>query len=422
MNIQTTLPSEGTTSPPDTAVRRGVPAGAWIGAGVGAALLLLLIVVGILHRASAEHQLAQSTRESAIPVVAVTRPVASRVTPDLALPGNTQAFTDTPIYSRTTGYLKQWIFDIGAHVRKGQLMAIIESPEVDQQLQVAQANLKSAQADLNLAQTTATRYQNLLRLNSVSQQETDQATSNALARKAAVDAAQAGVRRLEQLQGFERVYAPFTGIVTARNTDVGALIEAGAEGSSASTTAAKELFHLAAIGTIRVFVPVPEVYSAGVRDGSEATLTLDEYPGQTFDGTIARNSSAIDPSSRTLNVEVDVPNPKGKLLPGAYVFVHFKIPNHTPTMTIPSNTLLFRGEGLQVGVVRNGKVALVPVKIAHDNGATVQIDSGLEASDQIILDPSDSLTAGQEVRINSNGVGSGTGTSAGGSGNGAGPA
>ncbi len=421
MNTQTTLPSEGTPSPADTAPRRGIPAGAWIGAGVGVAILLLLIVLGILHRSAAEHQLEQSTRESAIPIVAVTHPTASRIVPDLALPGNAQAFTETPIYSRTTGYLKKWIFDIGARVRKGQLMAVIESPEIDQQLQVAQANLKSAQADLNLAQTTATRYQNLLRLNSVSQQETDQATSNALARRAGVDAAQASVRRLEQLQGFERIYAPFSGIVTARNTDVGALINAGAEGSSPSTTAAKELFHLAAIGTIRVYVAVPEVYSASVRDGSKATLTLDEYPGQTFVGAITRNSSAIDPSSRTLNVEVDVPNPKGKLLPGAYVFVHFKIPNHTPTLTIPSNTLLFRGEGLQVGVVRNGKVALVPVKIAHDNGATVQIDAGLQPSDQIILDPSDSIAAGQEVRINSNGVDAGTGTSAGGLGNGAGP-
>jgi RND family efflux transporter MFP subunit len=273
------------------------------------------------------------------------------------------------------------------------LMAVIETPEVDQQLQVAQADLKSAQANLDLANTTSTRYQNLLKTNSVSKQETDVAVSDAAAKQAAVDASMANVRRLEQLQSFEKVYAPFDGIVTARNTDIGRLISAG------QNTTPQELFHLAAIGKLRVYVAVPEAYSAAIKDGGKAALTLDEFPGKTFEGTIARNSNAIDQSTRTLNVEVDVDNPKGELLPGAYVFVHFKVPEHAAGMMLPSNTLLFRSEGLRVGVVRNGRVQLVPVKISKDAGATVEIASGLTSNDPVVLDPSDSLTSGQEVQI-----------------------
>jgi RND family efflux transporter MFP subunit len=260
-------------------------------------------------------------------------------------------------------------------------------------LQVAQADLKSAQANLDLANTTSARYVNLLKTNSVSKQETDVAVSDAAAKKAAVDAAMANVRRLEQLQSFENVYAPFDGIVTARNTDIGRLIQAG------QNTTAQELFHLAAIGKIRVYVAVPEAYSSAIKVGGKAALTLDEYPGRSFEGTIARNSNAIDQSTRTLNVEVDVENPKGELLPGAYVFVHFKIPDHVANLMIPSNTLLFRSEGLRVGVVRDGRVQLVPVKIGKDAGATVEIASGLTANDAVILDPSDSLASGQKVEI-----------------------
>jgi RND family efflux transporter MFP subunit len=258
---------------------------------------------------------------------------------------------------------------------------------------VAQADLKSAEANLDLANTTSKRYQNLLKTNSVSKQETDVAMSEASAKKAAVDASTANVRRLEQLQSFEKVYAPFDGIVTARNTDVGRLISAG------QNTMPQELFHLAAIGKLRVYAAVPEAYSSSVKDGGKATLTLDEYPGKTFEGTIARNSNAIDQSSRTLNVEVDVDNSKGELLPGAYVFVHFKVPEHAASLMIPSNTLLFRSEGLRVGVVRDGRVQLVPVKIGKDAGAAVEVASGLSRNDAVILDPSDSLASGQEVEI-----------------------
>lgn len=204
----------------------------------------------------------------------------------------------------------------------------------------------------------------------------------------------AAVRRLEQLQSFEQVFAPFDGVVTRRATDIGDLITGGTSGGNA-----KELFHLAAINKLRVFVSVPEAYSGIVRDGGTATLTLDEFPGQTFEGVIARNASAIDPATRTLNVEVDVPNPTGKLLPGAYAIVHFKVPTAAANLTIPSNTLLFRAQGMQVGVVRNGKVQLVPVKISQDHGATVEVASGLSPQDAIILDPSDSLQTGQSVKV-----------------------
>ena len=381
--------------------RPGLPAGAWIALAALAVIAVAAVVFGILQRSIAEHTLTRQTDQAAIETVAVTHPVTSRLTPDVALPGNVQAFTDTPIYARTSGYLRRWSFDIGARVRKGQLLAQIESPEVDQQLEQAQANLKSAQANLDLANTTKTRYVDLLKSNSVSRQETDQAVSGAAAGEAGVDAALANVRRLQQLQGFENVYAPFDGIVTARNTDIGALIDAGAAGSAGSTgSAPKELFHMAAVGQMRVYVPVPEVYSSDVVDGGHAFLTLDEYPGRQFEGVIARNANAIDPASRTLNVEVAVPNPKGELLPGAYVFVHFRVAgNHAQTVTIPSNTLLFRSEGLRVGVVRGGRVHLQPVTIAHDEGALVEISSGLLASDSIILDPSDSLAEGQQVHV-----------------------
>ena len=394
MNTDASTPSAespvAATLPP---ARRGLTRATWIGLAVALLLLLIVVVVGILARATHEVALEHQTAEAAIPSVNVTYPRVSTMSSEIALPGNTQAFIDTPIYSRTNGYLKKWYFDIGARVRKGQLMAEIETPEVDQQLQVAEADLKSAQANLDLANTTSQRYQNLLKTNSVSKQETDVAMSDAAAKKAAVDASMASVRRLQQLQSFEKVYAPFDGIVTARNTDIGALIAGGAN------SIPKELFHMAAIGQIRVYVAVPEVYSPSIRTGDKATLTLDEYPGRQFIGTIARNSSAIDPASRTLNVEVDIDNKSGELLPGSYVFVHFKVPEHAKSLLLPSNTLLFRAEGLRVGVVHDNVVQLVPITIGHDYGATVEIESGLQPGDAVILDPSDSLASGQKVHI-----------------------
>ena len=372
---------------------RGLTRGTWIGLIVVVSVVAVVVVLGIASRARQESVLETENKQASVAEVNVIHAEGSNVSDEIALPGNTQAFVDTPIYSRTSGYLKSWYFDIGTHVRKGQLMAEIETPELDQQLQVAQADLKSSQANLDLAVTTAARYQNLLKTNSVSKQETDVATGDEAAKRAARDASEANVRRLTQLQSFEKIYAPFDGIVTARNTDIGALIEAGAN------TVPKELFHLAAINKIRVFVAVPEAYSASIKDDTEATLTLDEYPGQPFVGKVARNSNQIDQASRTLNVEVDIDNTKGLLLPGAYVFVHFKVPQHMTSLTIPSNTLLFRSQGLQVATVVGDKVHLVPVKIGSDMGATVEISSGVKPSDQVIVDPSDSIAEGQQVHI-----------------------
>jgi RND family efflux transporter MFP subunit len=369
--------------------------GFWVGLVVFLLVLVGVVIYGIHARSAADQSLVVENKKESVPEVKVVHPSSQGGNGSLVLPGSTMPYVDTPIYSRTNGYLQKWNFDIGAHVKKGQLMAVIETPELDQQLQVAQADLKSAQANLNLANITSTRYQNLLKSNSVSKQETDQAMGDAEAKQAAVEASMANVRRLQQLQSFENVYAPFDGVVTARNTDIGDLITGG----SANASTAKQLFHLAAIGTLRVFVSVPEIYSSAVRTGGTAELTLDEFPGQTFDGVIARNSSAIDPASRTLNVEVDVKNPTGKLLPGAYAMVHFKVPSGPSNLTIPSNTLIFRAQGMQVAVVRDGKIALQPVKIAQDHGATVEVASGLTATDAIVVDPSDSITNGQAVKV-----------------------
>ena len=357
--------------------------------------IALLIYSGIHSRAAAESRLTKRTEEAAISTVAVVFPQVGAPTQEIVLPGNTQAFSDAPIYARTSGYLKRWYFDIGAHVQKGQLLAEIETPEVDQQLQQAQAELDTAQANLNIAKITAARWQDLVSTGSVSQQETDQAVSNLSAVKAAAESSAANMRRLEQLQSFEKIYAPFDGIITARNTDIGALIDAGA------STQPRELFHIAAIQKLRLYVSVPEVYSRAARSGAPATLTLDEFPGQTFHGILVRNANSIDIASRTLLVEVDVDNPTGQLLPGAYVFVHLKLPDETHSVSIPSNTLIFRKEGLQIGLVRNGKAELVPVKISRDYGNSVEIVSGLQPTDAVIVDPSDSLVAGMPVRLRS---------------------
>ena len=369
--------------------------GFWLGLLVAAVVVALIIVYGIHSRTSADKTLVTDTRIESVPEVKVVYPTGGATDQALVLPGNTQAFVDTPIYSRTNGYLKRWYFDIGAHVRKGQLMATIETPELDQQLLQSQADLKVSQANLDLAKSTAARYQNLLKSNSVSRQETDVAVGDEVAKEATLEASQAAVGRLRQLQGFENVYAPFNGVVTARNTDIGDLITGGSNAGSS----AKQLFHLDAIEQLRVFVSIPEMYSGLIRTGSAASLTLDEYPGQTFTGTVARNASVIDPASRTLNVEVDIPNPGDKLLPGAYVNVHFDLPSGGHNLTLPSNTVIFRAQGTQVAVVRGNRVQLVPIKIAADHGATVEVDSGITREDAVILNPSDSIANGQQVKI-----------------------
>ncbi|WP_263368474.1 efflux RND transporter periplasmic adaptor subunit [Edaphobacter bradus] len=363
--------------------------------GILLALVLLFAIGYGLHiRSSSEKQLARATGEAAILSVHVVSPTLGSSAQDLVLPGNVQAFIETPIYSRTNGYLKKWYFDIGAHVRKGQLLAEIETPEVDQQLQQSRAELERMQANMELAGVTSNRWQSLLSKHAVSQQEADQARSNYIAAQAAVGASKANVGRLVQLQSYERIVAPFDGVITARNTDIGDLIDAGS-----GTSNPRELFHLASVGKLRVYVAVPEVYADSIRDGDSATLTQDSNPVEKAPGTIVRNAKAIDRATRTLNVEVDIDNTKGTLLPGAYVFVHFHLPSGAHTVTIPSNTLLFRAEGLRVGVVHGDRVQLTPVTIGHDYGNSVEITSGLNASDQIILDPPDSLTSGIKVHV-----------------------
>ncbi|MGB8538345.1 MAG: efflux RND transporter periplasmic adaptor subunit [Acidobacteriaceae bacterium] len=375
------------------------PSSPWLLFGLAAIVLVLGIVIysGIHERAHAESRLGISTERAAVPTVNVIEPSSAGLAQEVVLPGNTQAFNDTPIYARTNGYLKHWYVDIGAHVKQGQLLADIDTPEVDQQLEQARADLKNAQANEQLAEITAARWQNLLKTNSVSKQETDQAVSDLSARQASVDSMTANVHRLEQLQSFEKVYAPFAGVITARNTDIGALINAGAGGVP------QELFHMAAVNKLRVYVAVPEVDSLAAQTGARATLTLDEFPGETFEGTIVRDSDSIDSATRTLNVEVDVNNAQDRIKTGAYAFVHLKLPQSAhasaQSLTVPANTLLFRSEGLRVGVVRNGQAELTPIKIGRDFGATVEVVAGLHATDQVIVSPSDSLTSGTPVQV-----------------------
>ena len=315
-------------------------------------------------------------------------PKAAAPIDEVVLPGATQPYVNSPIYARTNGYLVKWFHDIGAKVKQGDLLAIIDTPELDKQLEQARADLETAKSNLALSKITAERWQGLVKTRSVSQQSTDQAVDNLSATQASVDSYAANVRRLEDLVSFEKVYAPFDGVITVRNTDTGWLIDAGPDSPS------KELFQLAQTSTLRVFVAVPEVYSRAARVGATATLTLDEFPSQTFQGKVTRTSHSIDMASRTLNTEIDVDNPTGQLLPGAYVQVHLKLPNPTRSVIIPSNTLLFRSEGLRVGVVRNGHAQLVPITIGVDYGDTVEVTSGLTTEDQVIVSPSDSLISG----------------------------
>jgi len=377
---------------PTPARGRGLAALAFL--AFAAAVIGLIVYFGIHARARAETLLQADTERAAIPTVGVVEPKPDAPAQEIALPGNTQAFTDAPIYARTNGYLKRWYFDIGARVKQGDLLAEIETPEVDQQLMQARADLETARANLALAETTATRLQNLVKTGSVSQQETDTAVGTLNAQKATADSNTANVHRLEQLQSFEKVFAPFDGVITARNTDTGQLIDAGS-----GQTAGHELFHLAAISKLRVFVAIPEVYSAAAQADAPVSLTLDEYPGLVFSGAVARNSHSIDAASRTLLVEVDVDNPAGKLLPGAYVFVHLKLPQAIRSVTVPANTLLFRAEGLRIGIVRNGKAELAPVTLGRDYGNSVEIVSGLSAADKVIVDPPDSLVNDTPVQV-----------------------
>ena len=363
---------------------------------IGAALLVLITagIVTFLHRDSEANALARETEAVSVPTVAVVQPQAEPGNDELVLPGNLQAFEESPIFARTNGYLLRWYKDIGSKVQKGELLAAIDTPEVDQELSQARATREQVKSALELAKISADRWANLRKSDSVSQQEADQQASGYQQGQANLAAADANVRRLEQLESFKNVYAPFSGVLIRRNVDPGALINSGAGATG------KELFDIARVDLLRVYVSVPQAYAPSMKPGVEAVVTLQEFPGQKFTGVIARTADAIDPATRTLNTEVDVPNKDGKLLPGSFGQVHFATGTSVPRITIPVNAMLFRAEGPQAAVVdKDGKVHLQPISIGRDFGATLEILGGLDVSDRIIINPADSLEEGQPVHV-----------------------
>lgn len=367
----------------------------WVAGLLVAGIFVAVFIFGIRSRLKAEGTLRTVTQQMAVPSVSIVHPKPAAPAQEIILPGNIQPFVSSPIYARTDGYLKKWYFDIGAHVKAGDLLAEIETPEVDQQLAQAKANLATAQANLQLAEITMTRYRSLLDKHAVSQQDVDNAVGSYNANKAMVEADQANVQHYAALVSFEKVYAPFDGVITARNTDIGDLINSGS-----NTAPRTDLFNISQADALRVYVNVPEEYSQGIKPGETAAdIVLAEFPGRRFPGKLVRTSDAINVSTRTLLVEVDVPNPKGPLLTGSYAEVHLKIPSQTPIYLLPVNTLIFRSDSLQVGVVNDGKVTIKDVTPGHDFGSDIEIVTGLNADDQVVINPPDSLVTGQAVQV-----------------------
>jgi RND family efflux transporter MFP subunit len=361
---------------------------------VALVVIVVLLVSGIRSRVRARTTLKAETAQVALTAVSVVSPKQAAPTQELILPGNVQPFITSPIYARTNGYLRKWYVDIGARVKQGQLLAVIETPEVDQQLQQARSNLLTAQANLELASITKSRYQGLLKSNAVSQQDVDNAVGTYNANKAIVEADQAAVDQYTALVSFEKIYAPFGGVVTARNTDIGDLINSGSGGGAKT-----DLFHIAQPGKLRVYVNVPEEYSQGIKVGMTAELSLAEFPARNFHGILVRTADSINMTTRTLLIEIDVDNPTGTLLTGSYAEVHLNVPEQKSTLILPVNTLIFRSEGLRVGVVKDGKVILTAVTPGHDFGDRIEIVSGLKPDDQVIINPPDSTVTGQQVQI-----------------------
>jgi RND family efflux transporter MFP subunit len=361
------------------------------GAAVVLVILVVLAAAGILKRMHAHTVLAARTNELAAPTVSVAPAHPGAPVDTFVLPGNVTAYTDAPIYARSDGYLVHWYYDIGAHVKKGALLATIDTPELDKQVAQAEADLATAEANANNARIQADRYSGLVKSDAVSRQDTDNYVSQAAATAAAVHSSEANVQRLKELQSFEKVYAPFDGVVTARAVDTGQLIS---QGSGA------ELFHMQAIATLRIYVDVPQLYAGTLKRGMKIDLTFPEHPGKTYVGTLVRTADAIDPASRTLLAEVDLDNRSGELMPGALAQVHFKTPNAGPSFIVPTAALIFRRDGMELATVVNGDTAhLVRVAIGEDDGATVEIVSGLNPGDQIVQDPPDSLIDGEKVTV-----------------------
>jgi RND family efflux transporter MFP subunit len=358
-----------------------------------AVVLAVGIFIGIRAREKAESKLQQATYQAAILEVRTVHPQQAAPIDEIVLPGATQPYINSPIYARASGYLVEWYHDIGSRVKKGDVLAVIDAPEIDKQLQQARSDLQTSLTNADLAKIAADRWQGLISTRSVSKQSTDQAVDNQKAAVSSVNSYAANEAYRADLVSFEKIYAPFDGVITARHTDNGWLIAAG------QNTPDQELFQISQIGALRVFVAVPEVYWRAARVGVKVNLTLDEYPNQSFPGRVTRTSDSIDMASRTLNTEVDIDNSRGLLLPGAYVQVHLALPRDIPSVIIPSSTLLFRGEGLRVGVVRNNVAQLVPITIGTDYGETVTVVSGRDPNDQVIESPSDSLVNGTPVHI-----------------------
>jgi RND family efflux transporter MFP subunit len=367
---------------------------AWLILALAVIVVAALLASGIWSRVKATTTLRVETAQAALPAVSVVSPQRTAPADEIILPGNVQPFITSPIYARTNGYLKKWYFDIGAHVKQGQLLAVIETPEVDQQLEQARSNLLTAQANLELASITKTRYQGLLKSNAVAQQDVDNAVGTYNANKAIVEADRATVEQYSALVSFEKIYAPFDGVITARNTDIGDLINSGS-----SSGVKTDLFHISQPGKLRVYVNVPEEYSRGIKVGMTADLSLAEFPDHNFQGKLVRTADDINLTTRTLLIEIDVDNPTGTLLTGSYAEVHLAVPTQASTFLLPVNTLLFRTEGLRVGVVKDGKVALTAVIPGHDFGNQIEIVSGLKPDDQVIVNPPDSIVSGQQVQI-----------------------
>lgn len=385
--------STGETQLPAVGTERRTQLG-WLIALVIVAIFGGLLVSGILQRMHASAALRTETADMAVPTIAVVSPQRAAPSQEIVLPGNVQPYITAPIYSRTNGYLQAWYCDIGAHVKKGQLLAVIATPEVDQQLGQSRSNLSTAEANLRLAEITKDRYEGLLKTHAVAQQDVDNAVGTYNANKSIVEADQANVKQLEAMQSFEKIYAPFDGIITARNTDVGALVDSGSGGGVKT-----DLFHLSQVDRLRVYINVPEQYSQATTSGLTAALTVSEFPGTTFTGKLVRTSEAINYETRTLLAEVDVTNPTGKLLTGSYAEVHFKVPGTITTFILPVDTLLFRKEGLRVAVVNGSKAQLLPVTPGRDFGDTIEIISGLQGSESVIESPPDSVVNGEKVQI-----------------------
>jgi RND family efflux transporter MFP subunit len=354
---------------------------------------VLLGVWGELSRVRARSALGKETSESAIPTVVTVTASPSSLGEELVLPGAVQAYIEAPIYARTSGYLKSWNSDIGTQVAKGQILAEIETPEVDQQLSQAQADLATARANEALSTSTNVRWQGLLATESVSKQDADEKSGDAAAKTAASHSAAANLARLRDLESFKRVVAPFSGVITARNTDIGALINAG-------QSAGSELFRIADTRKLRIFVRVPEAFASATKPGLDAELRFAERPNRSFAAKTVRTSNSLDAILRTLQVELELDNAKGEIFPGAYAEVHFKIPADAATLRLPANTVLFRSAGLQVATLDGEhRVKLKSIVQGRDFGSTIEVLSGLTANELVILNPPDSIADGVQVRI-----------------------